>query len=216
MKLAGEAVLNAPVQNVWNALLDPNVLVRSIPGCERLEVTGENAYGLTVNAGVAAIRGTYSGRCELTQLEPLESLMLKAACAGGPGTIAADVKVGFTDNGDGTTLLRYDADAEVGGAIGGVGQRMLTSVSKRMAGEFFGNVEQALTAPAAAPPLGAAEAVAPAPSPEAGAPQVGQAFVAPPRPAAVASGDFMKGLLVGGGLVLAGVVAGALAARRRG
>lgn len=222
MKVAGEALLHAPVENVWNALLDPNVLVRSIPGCERLEVTGENAYGLTVNAGVAAIRGTYSGRCELTMLEPLESLMLKAACAGGPGTIAADVMVGFTDNGDGTTLLRYDADAEVGGAIGGVGQRMLTSVSKRMAVEFFGNVEQALTMPAgvAAPPLGAPGALGPQQVPSlaagVGAPPVGQAFVAPSRPAVGASGDFMKGLLVGGGLVLAGVVAGALAARRRG
>ncbi len=224
MKVAGEAVLHAPVEHVWNALLDPNVLVHSIPGCERLEVTGENAYGLTVNAGVAAIRGTYSGRCELTQLEPLESLMLTAACAGGPGTIAADVRVGLTDNGDGTTLLRYDADAEVGGAIGGVGQRMLTSVSRRMAGEFFGNVEQALTAltapgaveGAAAPP-GAPEGAAPQPAPApGGGSRVGQAFMVPPRRAAAVTGDFTKGLLVGGGLVLAGVVAGALAARRRG
>lgn len=222
MKVAGEAVLNAPVENVWNALLDPSVLVRTIPGCERLEVTGENAYGMTVNAGVAAIRGTYAGTCELRHLEPLESLMLKAACAGAPGTIAADVMVGLTDNGDGTTLLRYDADAVVGGAIGGVGQRMLTSVSKRMAGEFFGNVEQVLNAPAAvgAPVLGAPAGAPVGVPPLAGAapvaPAVGQAFVAPARPPAGATGDFVKGLLVGGGLVLAGVVAGALAARRRG
>jgi carbon monoxide dehydrogenase subunit G len=218
MKVAGEAVLNAPVENVWNALLDPSVLVRTIPGCERLEVTGENAYGMTVNAGVAAIRGTYAGTCELRHLEPLESLMLKAACAGAPGTIAADVMVGLTDNGDGTTLLRYDADAVVGGAIGGVGQRMLTSVSKRMAGEFFGNVEQVLNAPAAvgAPVLGAPVGVPPLAGAAPAAPAVGQAFVAPARPAAGATGDFVKGLLVGGGLVLAGVVAGALAARRRG
>ncbi|HEY0776022.1 MAG TPA: carbon monoxide dehydrogenase subunit G [Nocardioidaceae bacterium] len=218
MKVAGEAVLNAPVENVWNALLDPSVLVRTIPGCERLEVTGENAYGMTVNAGVAAIRGTYAGTCELRHLEPLESLMLKAACAGAPGTIAADVKVGLTDNGDGTTLLRYDADAVVGGAIGGVGQRMLTSVSKRMAGEFFGNVEQVLNAPAAvgAPVLGAPVGVPSLAGAAPAAPAVGQAFVAPARPAAGATGDFVKGLLVGGGLVLAGVVAGALAARRRG
>lgn len=218
MKVAGEAVLNAPVENVWNALLDPSVLVRTIPGCERLEVTGENAYGMTVNAGVAAIRGTYAGTCELRHLEPLESLMLKAACAGAPGTIAADVKVGLTDNGDGTTLLRYDADAVVGGAIGGVGQRMLTSVSKRMAGEFFGNVEQVLNAPAAvgAPVLGAPVGVPSLAGAAPAAPAVGQAFVAPERPAAGATADFVKGLLVGGGLVLAGVVAGALAARRRG
>jgi carbon monoxide dehydrogenase subunit G len=213
MKVAGEAVLNAPVENVWSALLDPNILVRTIPGCERLETTGENRYDMTVNAGVAAIRGTYAGTCELSDLAPHDSLVLKAQGAGAPGTIAADVKVGFTDNGDGTTLLRYDADAVVGGMIGGVGQRMLTSVSKRMAGEFFGNVEQALSGAAPAPVAAPEAAAAAAPSAPAEAPGV---FVAPPRPAAAAGGDFLKGVLVGGGLVLAGVLAGALASRRRG
>jgi carbon monoxide dehydrogenase subunit G len=216
MKVAGEAVLNAPVENVWTALLDPSVLVRTIPGCERLETTGEHTYDMTLNAGVAAIRGVYSGTCQLSDLLPHDSLVLKAQGAGAPGTIAADVKVGFTDNGDGTTLLRYDADAIVGGMIGGVGQRMLTSVSKRMAGEFFGNVEQVLSGVAPAVAVGA-PAEAAAPGVAAPAPKPGEVFTAPPRPAAAAApGDFLKGVLVGGGLVLAGVVAGALAARRRG
>jgi carbon monoxide dehydrogenase subunit G len=213
MKVAGEAVLHAPVEHVWNALLDPQVLVRTIPGCERLETTGEHAYAMTVTAGVAAVRGTYSGTCELRDLAPHDSLVLKASGAGAPGTIAADVRVDFQGHGDGTTLLRYDADAVVGGMIGGVGQRMLTSVSKRMAGEFFAAVDQALTgapAPAAAPAgAPAGEVAAPA------APAPGETFVAP-RPAPVAGGDFLKGTLVGGGLVLLGVVAGALAARKRG
>jgi carbon monoxide dehydrogenase subunit G len=212
MKVAGQAVLHAPVEDVWNALLDPTVLVRTIPGCESLRTKGENAYDMTVTAGVAAIRGTYRGSCELRDLSPHESLVLKASGAGAPGTIAADVKVDFNDNGDGTTLLRYDADAVVGGAIGGVGQRMLTSVSKRMAGEFFGNVEQALAgAPAEVPTAADAPAAPGAPPPVA---EVGQTFAARPRPAD--KGDFLKGALAGGGLVLAGVVAGALAARRRG
>jgi carbon monoxide dehydrogenase subunit G len=212
MKVAGEAVLHAPVEQVWTALLDPAVLVRTIPGCERLDTTGENAYAMTVTAGVAAIRGTYSGTCRLTDLAPHDSLVLKASGAGAPGTIAADVKVHFADNGDGTTLLRYDADAVVGGMIGGVGQRMLTSVSRRMAGEFFGNVEQAISgaepAPAAEAVGGTAEEVAPS--------AAGQSFVAPSRAATAPAGDdFLKGVLVGAGLVLLGVVTGAVAARRR-
>ncbi len=233
MKVAGEAVLNAPVERVWSALLDPQVLVRTIPGCERLETTGENAYAMTVTAGVAAIRGTYSGTCELRDLEPHRSLVLKAAGAGAPGTIAADVKVAFADNGDGTTHLAYDADSVVGGMIGGVGQRMLTSVSKRMAGEFFGAVNDVLNGvPAAAVAEAAAEAVAglaeeasagttagaSVAGPGAG-PAVGQAFVAPSRPAgagAVSGRDLVKGIGIGAGLVLLGVVAGALAGRRRG
>ena len=61
MKITGENVLHAPVDEVWDALLDPRVLVATIPGCERLVATGENAYDMTVTAGVAAIKGTYAG-----------------------------------------------------------------------------------------------------------------------------------------------------------
>ena len=145
MKISGESTVQAPPAQVWAALLDPAVLVRTIPGCERLETTGEHAYAMTVTAGVAAIRGTYSGTCSLSDLKPHESLVLSAQGAGAPGTIGADVDVRFTDNGDGTTRISYDAEAIVGGTIGGVGQRMLGSVSRRMANEFFGNVDRALT-----------------------------------------------------------------------
>ena len=120
------------------------MLVATIPGCERLVATGENSYDMTVTAGVAAIKGTYAGTCVLSDLRSPSSLVMKLDGAGAPGTIGATVNVGFADGGDGTTRVTWDADAVVGGMIGGVGQRMLTSVSKRMAGEFFGNVDKAL------------------------------------------------------------------------
>ena len=93
MKFTGDAVLNAPVDRVWDALLDPSVLVRTIPGCERLESTGDNAYAMTVTAGVAAIKGTYAGSCELSDLDQHSSLVMKLQGAGAPGTIGADVNV---------------------------------------------------------------------------------------------------------------------------
>ena len=77
-----------PSTRSGTALLDPAVLVRTIPGCERLEATGENAYAMTVTAGVAAIKGTYAGSCALTRPEPHESLVLTLQGAGAPGTIA--------------------------------------------------------------------------------------------------------------------------------
>ncbi|MFC4784069.1 SRPBCC family protein [Nocardioides sp. MAHUQ-72] len=214
MKFTGDATLNAPVDQVWAALLDPSVLVRTIPGCERLEATGENAYAMTVTAGVAAIKGTYAGSCELSDLEPHSSLVMKLQGAGAPGTIGADVNVGFKDGGDGTTTITYDADAVVGGMVGGVGQRMLTSVSRRMAGEFFGNVDAVLSGAAPAPaPVGVAEAAAAVGAPVEAQPGV---FVAPPKPSALGGqDDFLKGILVGAGLVLAGVVVGGIFGRRR-
>ena len=208
MKISGENVIAAPVAQVWEAILDPRVLVATIPGCEQLEATGANAYAMTVSAGVAAIRGTYSGACTLSDLVEHESLTMKLQGAGAPGTIDAGVAVRFERAGE-STVLTYDADAVVGGMIGGVGQRMLSSVSKRMAAEFFGNVEQAVLAPAAAPAAGPVEAGA--------APGMPKVYVdTSARPGRVTSqSDFVKGIAVGAGLVLAGVIAGAVLGRRR-
>ena len=212
MKIAGEATLVAPIEQVWDALLDPQVLVGTIPGCERLVQTGENAYDMTVTAGVAAIRGTYTGTCELSGLKPHESLVLSVQGAGAPGTIAAEVDVRFDDNGDGTTTPASQADAVVGGMVGGVGQRMLTSVSRRMATEFFTNVERAISGVAAhEEPVPEAS-----PSTGSGTEQPASVFTAPPRAAAGLDQDsFVKGVAVGAGLVLAGVVVGGLCGRRR-
>jgi carbon monoxide dehydrogenase subunit G len=207
MRISGEATLVAPVDKVWAALLDPQVLVATIPGCERLVQTGENAYDMTVTAGVAAIRGTYAGSCELSDLEEHESLVLRARGAGAPGTIDTTVTVRFDANDDGTTTLSYDADAIVGGMVGGVGQRMLTSVSRRMATEFFSNVERAISGVAAHE---APVAEAPATAAEPGV------FTAPPRAAAGLDQDsFLKGVAVGAGLVALGVVLGGVFGRRR-
>jgi len=216
MKVAGETVLHAPVDKVWSALLDPAVLVATIPGCERLEATGENAYAMTVTAGVASIKGTYAGTCELSDLKPHESLVLTAAGSGAPGTVGADVLVSFTDLGDGTTGLTYAADAVVGGMIGGVGQRMLAGVSKRLAGEFFRAVDGLLTG--ASEPA-AAVAGAPRNGPTvAGTPGTGTAGTvhrAPPPERPRTPGDFLTGVAVGAGLVALGVLLGSVGHRHQ-
>jgi carbon monoxide dehydrogenase subunit G len=211
MKFTGENVLAAPVEQAWDALLDPAVLVRTIPGCARLEATGENAYAMTLTAGVASIKGTYAGSCQLRDLVEHESLVMKLDGAGAPGTIGATVNVRFTPEGS-STRVSYDADAVVGGMIGGVGQRMLTSVSRRMAGEFFGNVDAAIAGgPAvAAPPV---EEGAQRPSRDQAQ---GQVFTAPAKVSAAGSRqEFLTGVAVGAGLVVLGVVVGGLFGRRR-
>lgn len=207
MKITGHNSIPFPVEKVWDALLDPAVLVRTIPGCGRLETTGENAYDMTVTAGVASIKGTYAGTCILSDLAPHESLVMRLQGAGAPGTIDATVHVSFHDGG-GQTTVEYDADAVVGGMVGGVGQRMLGSVSKRMAGEFFGNVANAIGVPADTPVASTTAASAAATD----AP--GRVFTAPPKPAG-SQDDFLKGIAVGAGLVLLGVIAGSLFGRRR-
>ena len=205
MKIAGSNVVDHPVENVWDALLDPRVLVATIPGCERLVSAGENAYDMTVTAGVAAIKGTYQGSCTLSDLKEHESLVMRLTGAGAPGTIDATVQVSFASPAPGTTEISYEADAVVGGMVGGVGQRMLSSVSRRMAGEFFGNVGTAISQGPAAPVATAAPATT-----ESGAP----VFTAPARPAVGSQSDFVKGIAVGAGLVVLGVMVGGIFGRR--
>jgi carbon monoxide dehydrogenase subunit G len=211
MKITGHHTVPFPVESVWDALLDPAVLVRTLPGCERLVATGENSYAMTVSAGVAAIRGTYDGTCVLSDLEPHESLQMVLQGAGAPGTVDASVHVAFAPVDEGTRIS-YAADASVGGMVGGVGQRMLGSVSQRMAGEFFDNVADALASPGASGAPGAP--VGAAVGSDLGPAAPGTVFTPPPRPPS-SQQDFVRGLAVGAGLVLLGVLAGRLLGRGR-
>jgi len=208
MKISGANVIDQPVDKVWDALLDPRILVATIPGCERLEETGDHTYAMTVTAGVAAIKGTYSGSCSLSDLVAGESLVMRLNGAGAPGTIDATVNVSFDDLGAEGTRIHYDADAVVGGMVGGVGQRMLSSVSKRMAGEFFSNVGNAIAAPPVVEPAETPVGQAPASAPG--------VYTAPARAGGISSrDDFVKGIVVGAGLVVLGVVVGSIFGRRR-
>ncbi len=228
MKIAGNAVLHAPAEQVWAALNDPAVLVRTIPGCQQLEAIGEDSYAMTVSAGVASIKGVYQGKVALHDQQPPGSFRLKASGAGAPGTVSADVLVSLVDAGDGTTRLDYDADAVVGGMVGGVGQRMLTGVAKKTAGEFFSAVDKVLTgteSPGAAfsvVPSAAAVSSTSATSPTGGSAATsagqGRVFAAPAAVTATSTGgsrDLLTGAVVGAAAALLGVLVGALVSRRR-
>jgi carbon monoxide dehydrogenase subunit G len=205
MKVSGDATLHAPIDKVWAALNDPAVLVRTIPGCERLEMTGPDAYRMVVTAGVASIKGTYAGEVQLSDQQEPNSFLMTASGAGGPGTVSTEVRVALADAGDGSTTLTYEADAVVGGVIAGVGQRMLVGVSKKMAGEFFRSVDDVLTGKAVEPVATPAAAAEPG------------VFVAPSAgPSRVIGGEgFLQGALVGAAIALAGVLVGGLLGRRR-
>ncbi|MEV4393962.1 carbon monoxide dehydrogenase subunit G [Nonomuraea sp. NPDC049607] len=204
MKVAGSAVIGVQRDRVWAALQDPAVLVRTIPGCERLEETGPDTYRMTVNAGVASVKGVYQGEVALAEPHAPESFTLRARGQGAPGTVEATVQVRLSEI-DGGTRVDYDADAVIGGMIGGVGQRMLGSVARRTAGEFFSAVEGHLCAPlpAAQEPADAAPAQA--------APAV---FQRPPgRAAETRPWALLASFGMGAGVALTGVAVGWLLAR---
>ena len=231
MKVTGTSTLAADPATVYAALNDPAVLVRTIPGCQRLEALGGDAYAMTVAAGVGSIKGVYDGQVRLADHEEPGSFTLHAQGAGAAGTIGAQVAVTLVDTPGGGTSLTYDADATVGGMIGGVGQRMLTGVSKRMADEFFANVEAVLaSSPVAALPDGGgapepsgASRLPPGPSTVAPPPSVRPAPSAaagvvftPPQKAKGEGPTFMQGVVVGAAAALAGAVVGGWISRQAG
>ena len=209
MKVTGSATLHAPREKVWEALNDPAVLVRTIPGCLQLEEVGPDRYRMTITAGVASIKGTYQGDVALTDQEMPGTFTLKASGAGAPGTVSADVKVTLAEA-DGQTRLDYDADAIVGGVVGGVGQRVLSGVAKKTAGEFFKAVDDVLTGKAPTVPSPRDEAAARQLQP----PSTPGVFTAPPSAGGALGGsDFVKGSLFGAAVALLGVLVGALVGR---
>jgi uncharacterized protein len=210
MKVTGSATIAAPRDEVWKALNDPAVLVRTIPGCSRLEEIETDAYRMTIYAGVASIKGTYQGEVRLAEQQQPDALVLRATGTGAPGTVNADVRVRLSDEGA-STRIDYDADAVVGGMIGGVGQRVLGGVAKKTAGEFFSAVEDVLTGAAPVKESVPEEAAA------VGAARVFEAPEAARGPGASVFGADLRGVLVGAGIALLGaLVGGWIAGRRRG
>jgi uncharacterized protein len=223
MKISGSSTLDAPVDKVWEAIQDPAVLARCLPGCESLAVVGDDRYAMSLTAGVAAIKGTYAGEVSLSDKVAPHSLTMRASGSGAPGTIDADVKVQLAPSAAGGTDLSYDADASVGGAIGGVGQRMLVGVSRKMAGQFFTALDRDIAGLTGGGDIaGAASAGSAAPGAVGGGPASGAVY---PGRAATANANatlnldsaagFAVGVLVGGLLALAGVALGARIGRNR-
>lgn len=224
MNISGRNTIAASPQQVWDAINDPAVLARTLPGCESLEVVGDGAYKATVTAGVASIRGTYTGTVQLSDRVEPASLTMAAQGAGSAGTIGADVDVVLDEDDDATAVV-WEAKAVVGGMIGGVGQRMLVGVSQRMAGEFFDNLErdilegppQELAAAATGATGEATDGAA-----VAGAPETGTVFAgAAGRAGAPSSMDgslkLTAAFVLGAAVALAGVLVGSrIGERRRG
>ena len=229
MKISGTSHLTPAPTVVFRALSDPAVLVRTIPGCRRLEALGEDTYDMTLAVGVGSIKGVYDGHVRLTDQQEPVSFRMHADGAGAAGTISADVLVTLRDAEGGGTALAYDADASVGGTIGGVGQRMLVGVSKRMAAEFFRNVEAVLAgAPADLPdgagaskPSGRASpglppypsTAAPVPSVRSSVASPGAVYTPPPKGRGREGSTFARGVAAGAAAALAGALVGAWVSR---
>ena len=128
MKLAGEYEFEAPISEVWKALLDPVVLAAVMPGCEKLELV-DGAYVGDLNIKVGPVQGKFHGKVTLSEVQEEKGYTMKVDGRGAPGFVKATAEVKLTRAGD-ETKMEYDADAQVGGRIASVGQRLIDASAK--------------------------------------------------------------------------------------
>lgn len=191
MKISGNYTINATQTQVWTALNDIEVLARVVPGCESLAEVGENQFEGTIKIGIAGIKGVYSGKIRLEDINPPQSYKLVAAGKGSNGVVDGVGFVELEPLEGGKTNLKYSGEAQIGGMLASVGQRLIDGASKQLIGQALKALEQQIlqripAEPAVAEPVAAvAPAVADAPSePVVATPGVTQESTVPVAPAA--------------------------------
>ena len=166
--LTGIAIMRAAPDQVWTALTDPAVLAVAIPGCERMERSGPDAYRFTIIAGIGPLQCRYNGRVAISDQDEPRSFVLTASGAGGAGTVRIRARFELAAFAGGGTELAYAADGEIAGLLASAGQRLISAVAQRMAAEFFRAVDARLQEGNGADAGGSAPglaAVVPAPRP---------------------------------------------------
>ena len=136
MKLEGSATLPGAPVDVWSLLTDPVRLARLLPGCERLEPDGPNRYKAVVTFAIASVSGKYAGSLEFSEKKTPRSLVLKLDGKGLPGFVRAEGRIELAGKRT-QTEVRYSGEAQVGGVIAAVGQRMLEAAARRIVQQFF-------------------------------------------------------------------------------
>lgn len=135
--MQGSRVLAVTQDQAWAALNNPEVLKASIPGCDKVEPTGENQYAVGVAVKIGPVSAKFNGKITLTDVQPPESYTLSFDGQGGAaGFGKGQAQVKLVPQGTGCEL-NYSARAQVGGKIAQMGQRLIDGVAKSMAEDFF-------------------------------------------------------------------------------
>jgi len=146
LKLEGTFRFNAGQDQVWSALNDAEVLSRATPGCKEFTVAGEDRYNAVLEMGVAGIKGKYKGQVAITDRQAPTHYRLIIEGQGAPGFVKATMDFDLVAVSPSETDLNYSGDAQVGGLVAGVGQRILGGVAKMTLDQFFKTINQAAVA----------------------------------------------------------------------
>lgn len=136
LDIGGSETIPTSVDALWVALNDPAVLTRCIPGCKGMTETSPDSYKVEMQLRVAAVGGTFEGAISLSDKDAPKSCNIQVSGSGSIGHGTGAARFDIEPDGEGAKLL-YKGNGEIGGLVAGVGQRILTSVSKHLIGRFF-------------------------------------------------------------------------------
>lgn len=147
MTMTGEVQLAAPRADVWAKLNDPAVLKECIPGCQTLDVIGENEFQAVATNKIGPVKATFKGKVKLTDIDPPNGYKISGEGDGGvAGFAKGGASVALSDK-DGGTLLTYNVDAQIGGKLAQLGQRLVNGAAKKLADQFFARFAEAVKGP---------------------------------------------------------------------
>ena len=139
MKLEGAQKVPAPRSAVWRALMDPAVLRRILPGCEKFEAAGEHHYTAEFKAGIGAFKSSFQGEVELSNIKPEKSYTLSSKAKGSGAFVDGTAHVELEDAGK-ETSVRYAAEVKVGGALAALGGRLMEAAAHKNIADTFSNL----------------------------------------------------------------------------
>jgi hypothetical protein len=145
----GEYQLPAPQQDVWQKLNDPAVLKACIPGCEELTKTGDTGFQAVATIKIGPVKAKFKGSVTLSDIDPPNGYKISGQGDGGVAGFAKGGAVVKLAPKDGGTLLTYNVEAQIGGKLAQLGQRLINGAAKKIADDFFQNFATVVSAPSA-------------------------------------------------------------------
>ena len=137
MKVTGRYTMKASPQQVWDTITNPEKIKGCLPGCNRMEIISDNEYSATLSVGVGAVKGTYEAKITMLDMLPHSSYKMLVEGNGIAGFVRGEGDVKLEEQANGGTVLHVEGDAQVGGTVALVGQRLMSTVSKQMMDRFF-------------------------------------------------------------------------------
>jgi hypothetical protein len=142
MQLSGEHRFSAPRERVYSFLLDPDTLRSCLPGCEQLDETAEDEYSATMKIGIGMIKGTFTGKVQISERNEPSSYRMRVEGKGPQGQVSGDGVLELIEQDDGGTLVKWAGDANVRGTLARIGSRVIQPAAATIVGQFFKCLEQ--------------------------------------------------------------------------